>query len=118
MAQDGSREQHNISPHALHLGVYVENICRAICPVEIHVHFCFVTPRDRRSEVDSPHVFFEQTADQVFGVLWDLIEGFIVKVPGSGGDIRQRLVIVITHKGRETAHPAREKPWVRHPEQI
>ena len=48
-----------------------------------------------------PLLFDQQILDEIFGVLGNIVERFVVEVPGGLGDIRQGFWIIVTRERRE-----------------
>lgn len=55
------------------------------------------------------HVFLQEIADKVLGIVRDFIKSLIIEVPRGRGDVGQGLVVVVSHEGRKPADPAVEQ---------
>lgn len=75
-----------------------------------------VSLKDRKTVIQGrrliPFVYNEESFDEVFGLLGRIYKLWFIKVPLTGQDVIQSLVVIITKEGTETTQTNMERQIV------
>lgn len=60
-------------------------------------------------KIQIPFIYNQESGDEVFGFFWCIYKLLFLKVPPTGQDVIQSLIVIITEEGTQTAQTSREK---------